>query len=483
MGSFAALVSFTNAKEGPKGPPVHFEVSSAPLSNEAKAQYPSFAPVIKRVAPSVVKVSITATPKMSNSSTQGMPDLRRFFGGGDEDTPDLGGRQFKAPKEHGVGSGVIVTKDGYILTNNHVVEHADEIKVSLNDGRDFTAKVIGRDPHTDIAVVKIDAKDLPAVTLADSEKIEVGDRVLAIGNPFGIGQTVTTGIVSAKGRATMGLDYEDFIQTDAPINPGNSGGALVDVDGRLVGINTAILSHSGGNQGIGFAVPSNLARWVMDSLVNNGHIDRGFLGVNIQDITPDLAKEFKLGNDHGALVSEVTPDSPADKAGLKSGDVITKYNGNAVTDSRHLKLQVGETAPGSSVAVEVMRDGASKSFNVTLKQLPGDKMAKASSKEDKKDDTLHGVAVGDIDQSMRTKMNLPAHLKGAVITELNQDSAAYEAGLREGDVILEINHQPIKSAEDAVNACNKPSTDKHTLVKLWSHGGVRYVVVDETKVS
>ena len=480
-GSFTALVSFTHANDGPKGPPVHFEVSNAPISTDAKAQYPSFSPVIKRVAPSVVKVSVTGRAQATNSSMQGMPDLRRFFGGGDENGPELG-RQFKAPKEHGVGSGVIVTKDGYILTNNHVVEHADEIKVSLNDGHDYTAKVIGRDPHTDIAVVKIDAHDLPAVTLADSDKIDVGDRVLAIGNPFGIGQSVTTGIVSAKGRATLGLDYEDFIQTDAPINPGNSGGALVDVDGRLVGINTAILSHSGGNQGVGFAVPTNLARWVMDSLVNHGSVERGFLGVNIQDLNPELSKQFKLSSEHGALVSEVTPDSPADKAGLKSGDVIVKFNGSEVTDSRHLKLQVGETAPGSSVAVEVQREGVTKSLNVTLKQLPGDKVAKASSNDEKADDSLHGVAVGDIDRSARGELNLPAHLKGAVITEVNQDSAAYEAGLREGDVILEINHQSIKSAQDAVSASSK-ATDKQTLVKVWSHGGVRYVVVDESKVS
>jgi len=487
------LVTWAIAKETAKAPPVHFDVSSAPISNEAKSMYPSYSPVVKKVAPSVVKVSITAQAQLGERSEgsessegqldiPGLGDLRRFFG--EEQNQNGRGpnmhRQSRAPKEHGVGSGVIVTKDGYILTNNHVVDHATEIKVSLNDGRDFTAKVIGRDPHTDIAVVKIDAHDLPALTLGDSDNIDVGDRVLAVGNPFGIGQTVTTGIVSAKGRASLGLDYEDFIQTDAPINPGNSGGALVDVDGRLIGINTAILSHSGGNQGIGFAVPSNLARWVMTSLVNTGTVSRGFLGVNIQDMNAELAKEFKLSDDHGALVSEVTPDSPAAKAGIKSGDVIVKFNDKAVTDSRHLKLAVGETTPGSTVPVEILRDGASQTLSVTLKQLPGDKMAKNTPAAEKTGDALHGVAVGDLDDSLRTQLKLPAHLHGVVINQVDPDSASYEAGLREGDVITEINRKPVENAQQAVAACETP-TGKQTLVKVWSHGGSHFIVVDETQ--
>ena len=221
------------------------------------------------------------------------PFWRRFFG--DQFGGQMPNRQFNTPRQHGLGSGVIVTKDGYILTNNHVVDNADEVKVTLQDGREFTAKVIGRDPKSDVAVIKIDAKDLPVVPMADSDKVQVGDIVLAIGNPFGVGQTVTTGIVSATGRGNLGIeDYEDFIQTDAAINPGNSGGALVDVEGRLIGINTAIFSRSGGNQGIGFAIPSDLARNVMDSLIKYGHVTRGYLGVMIQDVTPALAKEFKL---------------------------------------------------------------------------------------------------------------------------------------------------------------------------------------------
>jgi Do/DeqQ family serine protease len=468
---------WARAKDSSKAAPVRLEVNESPVTRDGKFTT-SFAPVVKRVAPSVVKVSVTAKARLTDLSGRGMPDLRRFFGEG-EDGPDSS-RQFRAPNQHGVGSGVIVTKDGYILTNNHVVESADDIKVALNDGRDFSAKVIGRDPQTDIAVLKIDAHDLPFLPIADSDKIEVGDVVLAVGNPFGIGQTVTTGIISAKGRATLGLDYEDFIQTDAAINPGNSGGALVDTDGRLIGINTAILSRSGGNQGIGFAVPTNLARWVMDGIVQNGHVERGFLGVNIQDLTPDLAKEFKLAQANGALVSEVTPQSPADKAGLKSGDVIVEFNGKPVTDSRHLKLQVGATLPGASVPVKLLRDGASRTLQVTVKELPGDKLAKASSPTAPTEDALHGVGVVDLERANRAELNVPEHVNGALVSQVEPDSAAYEAGLRTGDVITEINRKPVKNAEQAVAACEKPA-DKQTLVKVWNHGGSRYVVVDESK--
>jgi serine protease Do len=316
-----SLVAFTSAKDVAKADPLHVQVSDAPLS-AAGQRFPSFAPIVKAVSPSVVKVAVSSQAKATRMEMPGGMDLRRFFGPGFQMPEGMQPRRM--PRQEGVGSGVIVTKDGYILTNNHVVDDASTIKVMMIDGREFEGKVIGSDPKTDVAVIKVNAKDLPAITLADSDKIEVGDTVLAVGHPFGIGQSVTTGIVSAKGRATLGLDYEDFIQTDAAINPGNSGGALVDVDGRLIGMNTAILSHSGGNQGIGFAVPTNLARWVMESLVNNGRVERGFLGVNIQDLTPQLAKQFKIDQAKGALVSGVTPDSPADKAGMKSGDVITE---------------------------------------------------------------------------------------------------------------------------------------------------------------
>ena len=473
-----ALSPWLHAKESTKTSAIHLEVSHDPVRHDGKYTT-TFAPVIKRVAPSVVKVSVTGNPKQTAGFQGKLPDSwRRFFGedeNGSEESHAPG-----RPKQHGVGSGVIVTADGYILTNNHVVESADAINVAMNDGREFLAKVIGRDPKTDIAVLKIDGRDLPFLTLADSDQIEIGDITLAIGNPFGIGQTVTTGIISAKGRATLGLDYEDFIQTDAAINPGNSGGALVDTDGRLIGINTAILSHSGGNQGIGFAVPTNLARWVMESLVENGQVERGFLGVNIQDLTPQLAKEFKLDLAQGALVSEVTPHSPAEKAGVKSGDVIVEFNGKPITDSRHLKLQVGVTLPGASVPLKIQRDGHSQTLKVTVNPLPSDKLAKAESRAEPTEDALHGVAVAKLDSTRRTQFQVPEQVLGALVAEVAPDSAAYEAGLRAGDVITEINHRPIQNADEAVTACERP-VDKETLVKVWSHGGSRYVVVNEAK--
>jgi serine protease Do len=449
----------------------------------------SFAPVVKKVAPAVVKVFTTTRMhntgmNMPEGSNPQMDDLlRRFFG--DQSEGRLPRQSSRMPRQQGIGSGVVVTKDGYILTNNHVVDGADEVKVSLQDGREFTAKVIGRDPKSDVAVIKIDAKNLPAVQMANSDKVEVGDIVLAVGNPFGIGQTVTTGIVSATGRGnTIGLDYEDFIQTDAAINPGNSGGALVDADGRLIGINTAILSRSGGNQGIGFAIPVNLARDVMDDLVKDGHVDRGYLGVMIQDVTPGLEKEFKLKDSAGAIVGDVTPKSPAQKAGLQSGDVIVEFNGKKVTDSRHLKLQVARVHPGETVPVKILRDGSTKSFDVTVKALPGSEdLAKNDSQKGGQGDdngTLNGVTVADLDQDARQQFGLPNNIHGVVVSEVAPDSAAAEAGLKAGDVIQEINRKPVKTAEEAVRLTDK-TEDKTTLLRVWSKGGSRWLVVDESK--
>ena len=458
-------------------------VSEKPLDRSSTHAGVSYSGVVKRVTPSVVKV--TTTVKARNVGFEGAPGmdnelLRRFFG--QQFAPPSRGRQMPTPHQEGVGSGVIITKDGYILTNNHVVEGADQVKVSLQDGRDFDAKVIGRDPKTDVAVVKIDAKDLPTLELANSENIEVGDVVLAVGNPFGIGQTVTMGIISAVGRGgNLGLDYEDFLQTDAPINPGNSGGALVDTEGRLVGINTAILSRSGGNQGIGFAIPANLAHTVMTSLVTDGKVTRGYLGAMIQDITPSLAKQFKLKDNSGALVGEVKAGSPADKAGLKAGDVIVDYNSKKVTDSRHLRLRVAESAPGTAVAMKVLRDGAAKNLSVTLRELPGEAQLAKAGTEDKTDTgVLNGVGVGDLDNNTRAEIKAPASLKGAVVTEVTPDSPAAEAGLKAGDVILEINRKPVKTADEAVKLTEK-TTDKTTLLRVWSNGGSRYIVVDESK--
>ena len=275
-------------------------------------------------------------------------------------------------RQQSLGSGIIVSEDGYILTNNHVVEGADEVKVALPDEKTvYDATVVGTDPPTDIAVVKVTAENLPSITFADSGKIEVGDVTLAIGDPFGVGQTVTMGIVSAKDRGGIGItNYEDFIQTDASINPGNSGGALVDAEGRLVGINSAILSRTGGNQGIGFAVPVNLARYVMERIVVDGKVTRGYLGVKIQPLTPETTKQSKLSQPTGALIAEVTPGSPGEQAGLKTGDIVTELDGKSVTDSRQLQLMVAEKPPGSRVSMKIVRDGKEQTLTVQLGELP-----------------------------------------------------------------------------------------------------------------
>jgi serine protease Do len=479
-GTAAAL----NEKPHTEARQVKLAVDERPLNRDSLGRT-SYAPVVKKVSPGVVKVFTTARmqPAAFNGESPDMDELfRHFFG---QPGPMRNPRRAqRMPMQQGIGSGVIVSKDGYILTNNHVVDGADEVKVALQDGREFTAKVVGRDPKTDVAVVHIDAKDLPAVPLADSDKVEVGDVVLAIGNPFGIGQTVTTGIVSATGRAgATGLDYEDFIQTDAAINPGNSGGALVDTDGRLVGINTAILSRSGGNQGIGFAIPTNLARDVMEDLVKNGKVDRGYLGVMIQDLTPSLAKEFKLDEStKGALVGDVTANSPAEKAGLRSGDVILEFNNAKVTDSRHLKLQVARTQPRQTVPVKVLRDGSMKTLQITVKEVPGSEQLAKNDHGSKTDEgTLNGVAVGDLDSRARQELNVPANMKGVVVTEVAPDSAAAEAGLRPGDVIQEINRKQVRSAEDAVQMTETNTGDKRTLLRVWRDGGSRFVVVDESR--
>ncbi|EEF62733.1 DegQ family serine endoprotease [Pedosphaera parvula] len=490
-GSSLAVNHLVMANDAPKVTTVALNVNDTPVQRDGRFGT-SFAPVVKKVAPSVVKVEVTSKSKNMDLPNSPYPDedfLRRFFGdqfnprGGAG--PNRGGRTMRSPKQYGLGSGVIVNKDGYILTNNHVVEDADEIKVSLNDGREFTAKVIGRDPKTDIAVIKIDAKDLPPITIADSDKIEVGDISLAIGNPFGIGQSVTMGIISATGRGNVGVDYEDFLQTDAAINPGNSGGALVDADGRLIGINTAILSRSGGYQGVGFAVPINLARNVMESLIKNGRVVRGFLGVSIQDLNPSLSKTFKLPDEKGALVGDVSPDSPALKAGIKSGDVILTFNNKPVSDSRHLKLQVAQTTPGSSVPVKVLREGKEQTLKVLLKELPGsEKTERADNGNSNDNDALHGVAVADLDNQARNQLGVPKNLEGAAVSDVDQDSAAYEAGLRPGDIIQEINRQPVHNADEAVKLTENLK-DKAILLKVWSKrgeaSGSRYVVVDESK--
>ena len=441
----------------------------------------SYTDVVSRVSPSVVKITVQAKARPVDFRQEEGPGFndpmfRQFFG---NRIPEM-----RQEPMNGLGSGVIISADGYVVTNNHVVDGADSVTVSLADGRELPAKVVGRDPLTDIAVIKIDAKDLPAITFADSSKILTGDRVLAIGNPFGIGETVTSGIISATGRRVGILNdvhgYEDFIQTDAAINPGNSGGALVDVDGRLVGINTAILSRSGGFQGVGLAVPANMVGQVADSLVKTGKVVRGYLGVNIQNITPALVDSFNLKTRNGALVAEVTADSPAARSGIKEGDVITSVNGQPVTDSNNLALTVSGVAPGAKLSFEILRDGKVVSIEATAGERPGSGHG-ATDPLASGDDVgvLNGVAVDDLSPEARQQFNLPARLHGAIITSVAPDSAAARAGISAGDVILEINRHRVESAQDAVQLSEKAESKK-TLLRLWSRGSILFVVVDET---
>ncbi|MDR0901686.1 MAG: Do family serine endopeptidase [Opitutaceae bacterium] len=471
---------------GDAKPPVSINVDEKPLARTASDSY---APVIKQVAPSVVKVLVTERAKNIPAQDNPFfndPRFREFFGPFGFGGPGGlfgGGRQTqRQPEQNGLGSGVVVSADGYIVTNSHVVSGADVIKVSFNDGRELAAKLVGADPKSDLAVIKVDAAGLPAITFADSDQLEVGDRVLAIGNPFGIGQTVTSGMVSGLGRATLGLDYEDFIQTDAAINPGNSGGALVDVLGRLVGVNTAILSRSGGFQGIGFAIPGNMTRSIMEQLVANGKVTRGHIGVMVQNITPAFAEQFGLDKTEGALVSEIVSDGPADKAGVKTGDVIVEFNKKPIKDGRALKLTVANVAPGQTVPVVVSRDGKTETIELKVGELPrepGDRDGPAVAESARNEGTLQGVAVNDLSGRARREFDIPARVRGALVTEVAPDSAAAAAGLQPGDVIMEINRQPVHSSEDAVRLTENPKSRK-TLLLIWNQKGTRFVAVDET---
>lgn len=491
--TFSALAFAQQASK----PGVTVKVDAKPITRTAPSVTESFAPVINQVAPSVVKVLVTERAK--NVAVQGNnplfndPRFRDFFGpffgpDGGQGSGRGGPSMQRRPQQSGLGSGVIVSADGYVLTNAHVVSGADEIKVSLTDGRELKAKLVGADSKTDLAVVKIDATDLPAATFADSDQLEVGDRVLAIGNPFGIGQTVTAGMISALGRGVGIIDegqgYEDFIQTDASINPGNSGGALTDMRGRVIGINTAILSRSGGFQGIGLAIPTNLARNVLEQLVATGKVVRGFIGVAVQSLTPAMAEQFKLKNADGALVSEVTPGSPAEKAGIKAGDVITDFNGKPVKDSRTLRLAVAAVAPGATANISVNRNGKTEKLTITVGNQPGESVATSQGGLGKNEDTgtLNGVGVADLDARTRRAFGIPNSVTGAVITDVDPESAAAAAGLRPGDVIQEINREPVTNADDAVKLTENPPSKK-TLLRIWSQRITRFVLVDESETA
>ncbi|MFQ5994249.1 MAG: DegQ family serine endoprotease [Acidiferrobacterales bacterium] len=443
----------------------------------------NFTEIVRAVTPAVVNISTTHVVKSSEMEELGPrfddPFFRRFFG-------DEFFRRFGVPPERrsqaSLGSGVIVDPSGYIVTNNHVIANADEIKVVLSDKRDFIGKVIGTDPKTDLAVIKIDGNDLPTVTWGDSDALEVGEYVLAIGNPFGLNQTVTMGIVSAVGRANVGIaDYEDFIQTDAAINPGNSGGAMVNVHGELVGINTAIFSRSGGYMGIGFAVPSNMTRSVMRSLIDSGKVVRGWLGVSIQGVTADLAQNFGLPKAKGALVSEVLAGSPASKGGIRSGDVIVEFDGKGVEDQTALRNIVAQTAVGKKVKVKVIRNKRPKTIAIRIGEQPKDLASigqeDQSIESESANAALAGLEVRNLTSEIAERLGLPPDAQGVVVTDVDPTSSAAAAGIRPGDVITEINRKPIQGVEDYKQITAQLNKDDDPLLLVRRRGGKFFVVI------
>jgi serine protease Do len=439
---------------------------------------PNFVPVVKATSPAVVNISTTRIIKRGSRrgrSPFNDPFFKEFFG-------DDFSKRFQMPRKRrqsSLGSGVIVDASGYIVTNNHVIAKADKIKVVLSDKREFSGKVIGTDPKTDIAVIKINAKNLPVIPWGDSAKLDVGEYVLAIGNPYGLKQTVTMGIVSAVGRSNVGIaDYEDFIQTDAAINPGNSGGALVNSRGQLIGINTAIFSRSGGNMGIGFAVPANMARHVLKSLLKDGKVVRGWLGVSIQNINGDLATKFGLKKSSGALVSEIIPGSPASKAKLRAGDVIISFDGKAVNSSTTLRNVVAETPVGKKVQVRVIRNKRNIALVVVTGEQPKNISRRGPSVEKSAPNysVLGGVEVSTLTPDIRNRLGLSQRVFGVVVTRVNPESSA-ASRLRSGDVITSINNQRVRSLSDYNKITRTLKRNSSVLLYLNRRGRMIYLVI------
>jgi Do/DeqQ family serine protease len=434
----------------------------------------SYAPVVKKAQPAVVNISTTVVRKSRASE---MPDIFDFFGQG-------GARPPREQRGHSLGSGVIIRQDGYLLTNNHVIEGATDIKVALSDRRELKAKLIGTDPQSDIAVLKVEAKDLPTMPMGNSAQAEVGDVVLALGNPFGIGQTVTMGIIGAIGRSGLNIEqYEDFIQTDAAINPGNSGGALINTRGELIAINTAILSGSGGSQGVGFAVPINMARNVMEQILKTGKVTRGYMGAGIQEVTPDLAQGLGLKDSSGVVLTQVEPSGPAAKAGLKAGDVITAIDGKPVATSNALRLRISGTAPGTTVKLRTVREnGATQEIPVTLAQLPTERGERGEGEgtPGKQGEALQGVALEDLTPQLSRRLGISRDIKGVIVSEVDPSSPAADAGLRRGDIIQRVNRQPVTTTKE-VEGVLRQGSGKSVLLLINRGGNTAFIVVEAGK--
>ena len=456
-----------------------------------------FAEIVKKVTPAVVNIAVTGGGEGRGRGRKPPVPPGPFGGPPGEEAPE-GELPTPPPMPPGgghgrpdqsAGSGVIFDSSGFIVTNNHVVEGATQITVTLSDRREFSAKVVGTDPKTDLAVVKIEAKDLPSIKWAEYEKLQVGDLVLAVGSPFGLSSTVTLGIISALGRGNVGIaDYEDFIQTDAAINPGNSGGALVNLNGELIGINTAIFSRTGGSEGIGFAIPSSIALDIVDSLQKTGKVVRGWMGVAIQEITPALAKSFKLPEQRkGVLISDVNENGPSYAAGVKRGDVVISFNGKEVQNVSQLRNLVARTIVGKDAQVKVLRDGKEQTIAVKVAERPTDEMlAKkepAPSKEPVEtaklpDNVLASIRVQGLDAATMSQLNISAKMTGVVVTSVEGGGPAEAAGLQRGDVIQEVNHEAVKTLEDYQSASSKLKKDELAVLLLSRQGNNLFVAVN-----
>ena len=447
--------------------PVHADIPPTVLAqNTPPGQVPSLAPMLKAVLPAIVNIAVTAKVEVQQQNPlMNDPFFRRFF-----NIPDQQ-QQPQTQEAQAIGSGVIVDAEkGYVVTNNHVVDQADSIKVRLSDDREFTAKLVGKDPDTDLAVLQIKAPNLKQLALADSDKAEVGDFVVAIGSPFGLKQTVTSGIVSGLGRQGLGDGYEDFIQTDASINPGNSGGGLVNLKGELIGINSQILSRSGGNIGIGFAIPSNLVKSVMTQLIDSGSVTRGRLGIQGgQELTPELAKAFNVPDGHGALIGKVVPGSPAAKAGLKDGDIVTEANGKPIRDFRSLRYMVGLMHVGDKVDLKLIRDGKPRELTVTVgKNEDAVQKAEAGSGLHP---ALKGATFGPIAEAGKAGTN-----RGVQVLAIDPRSPAAQSGLRPGDIVLAVNRQPVETVSEFTKLAS--AKDGQLLLQVQRGNGAFFVVLD-----
>jgi serine protease Do len=434
-----------------------------------------------RVTPAVVNVTVVSKGNAhENGGQEGSPDMQQFFGPGGPF-----GRQFQMPSqpqermEHGLGSGVIISPDGYIVTNNHVIEGAVDIRVTMSNKEVLSAKLIGADPLTDLAVIKVNGTDLPSVPWGNSANLHPGQTVLAFGNPYGFRFTVTRGIISALNRPNPDASDRrkpgEFIQTDAAINPGNSGGALVDARGELIGINTFLISSSGAFSGMGFAIPTQIAEPTVETLIRDGKVTHAFIGVQIADLTPDNAKFFDMKKAEGALISDVDPDAPGAKAGLRTGDVITELDGKAVTDAGELQMLVAQKRPGETIHLQIVRDSKPTTVAVTLEALGGGKNTEIAGSEHGKG--RWGLSLADLTPDARNQVQAQPSVHGAIVEDVKPGSPADNAGLQRGDVIMEVDRRPVKSASDVAQALSSVPAGQDALVLVWSNGGSTFRVL------